>query len=199
MSGRWTIDYAAGLQAMAHESYAAMVEILRNELPRVWHERYQQMSARPTNVLAMTVHAFDYLFDYTSELVATGELPDDTDAEDRLVVAYGVSQATRAKRPASRIGGFPGSDERGDRGHFVAHASGGGADINLFHQAALLNRGWSAEGKVYREMERYCASHPGTFFFSRPIYADPTARPTEIEFGLLQPDLTFRVERFANS
>jgi hypothetical protein len=183
MDEAWKIDYAAGLQRIAHESYADIVAILRDELPDAWHARYQRMCARATNVLAMTVHGFDYLFDYTSELVASGALPPDADAEDRLVVAFGVSQPAGEKRGASRIRGFPGSNARGDRGHFAAHASGGGTDINLFHQAARLNRGWSAEGKVYRELERYCAQHAGTFFFSRPIYTDATARPAFIEFG----------------
>lgn len=83
----------------------------------------------------------------------------------------GVDERSRT-RDASRIRGFPGSDERRDRGHFLAHASGGGLDINLFHQNALLNRGWSPEGRRYRQMEQYAARHEGTLFFSRPIYED---------------------------
>jgi len=53
--------------------------------------------------------------------------------------------------------------------------------------------------RKYREMERYCANHPGTFFFSRLIYADQTARPAEIEFGILMPDGTLWVEVFDNA
>jgi hypothetical protein len=47
-------------------------------------------------------------------------------------------------------------------------------------------------------MERYCAAHPGTFCFSRPIYTDHTARPSEIEFGLLTTERKLWVEVFAN-
>ena len=80
----------------------------------------------------------------------------------------------------------------------MAHSAGGRLDINLFHQDARLNRGWSPEGRRYRAMEKYCAEHEGTFFFSRPIYADTTARPSEIEFGVLRSDLTFWIELFEN-
>jgi hypothetical protein len=80
----------------------------------------------------------------------------------------------------------------------MAHAAGGGLDINLFHQDARLNRGWSPEGQRYRAMEKYCAGHEGTFFFSRPIYSDTSARPSELEFGILRHDITFRVELFRN-
>lgn len=97
----------------------------------------------------------------------------------------------------ARIRGFPGSDERGDRGHLVAHAAGGGLDLNVFHQDAYLNRGWSPEGKRYREMERHCADHERTFFL-RLIYTDATAWPSEVELGILLPEGTLWVESFAN-
>lgn len=47
-------------------------------------------------------------------------------------------------------------------------------------------------------MERYCAKHPETFFFSRTIYDDATARPAQLEFGLLTPERTLDVELFEN-
>src|SRR5215510_664166 len=56
-----------------------------------------------------------------------------------------------------------------DRGHFIAHSIGGGLDVNVFWQDRDLNRGWSPEGKIFRQMETYCQEHPGTFCFSRPI------------------------------
>ena len=72
--------------------------------------------------------------------------------------------------------------------HFIANSMGGAVDraeMNVFVQRRALNQGWSAQGKVYRRMENYCAEHPGTFCFSRPLYLDATARPTFVEFGLL--------------
>jgi hypothetical protein len=182
------IDYARGLATVEAATYDAIVEVLRDELPHAWHDRYKLMCDGPTSVLVIAQNGFDYLFDHSSL----------DDREDRLVAAFGLSREASGKRKKSRIQGFPGSDERGDRGHFVAHAAGGALDINLFHQAARLNRGWSAAGKRYREMERYCAAHEGTFFFSRPVYADATARPAEVEFGVLRHDLTLWVELFEN-
>lgn len=185
------IEYARGLVAFAGQPYDAVVAGICDELPHVWLEHYQAMCTGPTNVLVVSASGFDYLFDFCSEL--------DVEREDRLVVAFGVSRAPVSARRASRIRGFPGSDERGDRGHFLARAAGGGEDINLFHQNAQLNRGHSPEGRRYRAMERYCEEHLGTFFFSRPIYADATARPSQLEFGVLREEGTFWVETFENA
>lgn len=53
-------------------------------------------------------------------------------------------------------------------------------------------------GKIYRQMERYCAEHPGTFCFNRALYNDNSNRPFAIEFGLLKQDLSLWVQRFEN-
>ena len=191
------IAYAAGLRTLAGASYDHIVEVIRAEMPHAWIARYHLMCDGATNVLEVPLQNAHYLFDFCTELIETGELPRDA-REDRAVVAYGIAQSPLAGRDSSRLRGFPGSDERGDRGHLLAHAAGGGVDINVFHQDAYLNRGWSPQGKRYREMERYCAKNPGTFFFSRLIYADETARPTEIEFGILMSDGTLWVDVFSN-
>ncbi|HEX7676533.1 MAG TPA: hypothetical protein VF713_00300 [Thermoanaerobaculia bacterium] len=198
MDPRIAIDYQRGLAMLGDASYETLVTALRDGLPQAWLSRYEQMCVGPTNVLVVPAEGFEYLFDYSTELIARGLLPASPGREDRVVVAFGRSVRASAGRPASRIAGFPGSDDRGDRGHFLAHAAGGGVDINLFHQELQLNRGRSPEGRLYRKMERYCATHPGTFCFSRPIYADGSARPAEIEFGVLRADGTFWVGVFDN-
>ena len=58
--------------------------------------------------------------------------------------------------------------DRARRWHFIAHSIGGGLDANPFSQERCLNRGWSPQGKIYRQMETYCYEQPGTFCFSRP-------------------------------
>jgi hypothetical protein len=200
--GRWTmdatfaIDYNHGLATLEGQPYAAIVAAMRGELPHVWRARYERMCVGPANVLVVTATGFEYLFDFCSELVAHGTLA--AGREDRVVAAYGRSTHAIGARPSSRLAGFPGSDGRGDRGHFIAHAAGGGADINLFHQEAFLNRGWSPEGQGYRAMERYVARYPGLFCFSRPIYTDESARPSHIEFGVLRSERTLWVEVFTN-
>jgi hypothetical protein len=197
MNPALAIDYAAGLATLSGEPIEAIVAVIRNEMPAAWIIRYHRMCEGPTNVLEVALPNFTYLYDFCAELIDAGDLPPGA-REDRAVAAFGISQSATKGRDASRIRGFPGSDERGDRGHLAAHAAGGGLDINVFHQDAYLNRGWSPQGKRYREMERHCAENDGTFFFSRLIYADATARPAEIEFGILQADRTLWVEVFDN-
>jgi hypothetical protein len=72
-----------------------------------------------------------------------------------------------------------------DVGHFLAHSSGGPSNINFFVQDRRLNRGWSLEGRRYRRMEQYVAGHPGTVYFSRPVYDEPSNVPRWIEYGML--------------
>ncbi len=198
MDPQFTIDYERGLAMLGDASYETLVTAMRDGLPQAWLSRYERMCVGPTNVLVVPAEGFEYLFDYSTDLIARGLLPASPGREDRVVVAFGSSLRASVARPASRIAGFPGSDDRGDRGHFLAHAAGGGVDINLFHQELRLNRGRSPEGKLYRTMERYCATHPGTFCFSRPLYNDEGARPAEIEFGVLRQDGTLWVEVFDN-
>jgi hypothetical protein len=85
-----------------------------------------------------------------------------------------------------------------DKGHFIAHSIGGGLDMNVFLQDRALNRGFSEAGKLYRDMESYCRLNPGTFCFSRPIYADTTSVPRWLEFGLVKEDGSIWVEVFEN-
>jgi hypothetical protein len=128
---------------------------------------------------------------------------------DRVMLAYGLSTAPLMKRDASRIRGFPNVNasvknalgERAfvaDKGHLLGHASGGQLDINLFPQRRELNRGWSTEGKLFRQMETYVADNLGTFFYHRPIYDDNSWIPAQLEYGVLRTDGTWWVEQFAN-
>ena len=128
---------------------------------------------------------------------------------ERVTLAYAVSVEQLMKRDSGRMHGFPDPNVstqrvlgekafRADKGHFLGHASGGVLDINLFPQRRELNRGWSAEGKEFRRMERYVAQHPGTFFYHRPIYDDDTWVPHRLEYGVLERDAEWRVRTFAN-
>ena len=88
-----------------------------------------------------------------------------------------------------------------DKGRFIAHSIGGAVDraeVNVFVQLRALSRGWSGEGKRFREMEAYCEANPGTFCFNRPTYDDQTARPAFFEFGLLKREDRLWTERFQN-
>ena len=128
---------------------------------------------------------------------------------ERVVVAYGVSTVPEAPRDTNRLRRFPdvsigvgramGEDAfAADRGHFLSHAAGGELDINLFPQRRELNRGWSSQGKVFRQMERSAANHPGTFHFHRAQYDDDTWIPSSLKYGVLQNDLEWWIEDFVN-
>lgn len=85
-----------------------------------------------------------------------------------------------------------------DKGHFLAHGFGGPIDVNLFPHRRDINRGWSAEGKRYRDMEKYVSVNPGTMVFSRPIYNDLSVCPYQLEYGYFDRNLKLVVEVFPN-
>jgi hypothetical protein len=134
-----------------------------------------------------------YLFDFAS----SAGLP----WEDRTVAAWALTPAAVAKRDTSYQRGFPLAPHADqlpvDRGHVIAHLSGGEFGPNILRQERALNRGWSDEGKRYRAREREAAAAPGTLYFAHLIYADDSAHPSEIETGLLRGS-TLHVERFRN-
>jgi len=134
-----------------------------------------------------------YLFDLAS---ATG-----AEQEDRTVAAWTMTPATVGKRDVSYQRAYPlPPDPDGtlvDRGHLISHLSGGEFGPNIFRQNRALNRGWSAQGKRFRALERETASTPGTFYFGHLLYEDDTAYPMEIEIGLLR-GTTLQIERFRN-
>ena len=63
-----------------------------------------------------------------------------------------------------------------DKGRHGCQGAGGSADWNLFPPLRSLNRGWSDEGKLYREMEAYLSANPGTMCFSIQPKAFATSR-----------------------
>jgi len=86
-----------------------------------------------------------------------------------------------------------------DTGSFIAHSLGGGLDMNLFPQRRDLNQVRSREGKQYRKMGTYAYKTPGTFVFSRPIYADDTWKPKFLEYIVLMNDCTLWTQIFINN
>jgi hypothetical protein len=202
-SQRWMIDYHAVLKATPGNDVTQYATFLAEELPYLWRDTYVDLSVRPTNLLRVGDEGFAYIFDWYSALVDPIAFAADKANEDRLVGACGVSRRAGTTRNVSRQRGWIGPTEKylgtdRDKGHFVPHSLGGGLEINLFVQLRELNRGWSPGGRLYRSMERYCQQHSGTFFFNRPIYADGTAQPALLEFGLLKADGELWVERFPN-
>lgn len=148
---------------------------------------------------------YTFLYDWTGDPVSEGihacNIPD-----ARVVGVYGISNSEVNLSNRRMMRKFIGPAMHAykcftghfDKGHFIAHHSGGPIDINLFPQRRDVNRGWSREGKRYRSMEKFVAANPGTFVFSRPIYKDFSCCPFEIEFGFCDINMNFLVERFPN-
>jgi hypothetical protein len=203
------IDYEQLCSELKTSVLEEMIPFLRDTLPDLWCDQYEQMTPTAANILEFDADGFAYLFDFSTELVRDGLVPEDQAVDDRVVAVFGASQQSSGKRDVSRMRGFLGPSSKifgrfshgaykYDKGHFIAHASGGCLDANLFPQRRDINRGWSKRGKIYRMMERYCAEHPETFCFSRPIYCERHWCPCMLEYGVLTTAGTLWVERFEN-
>lgn len=171
---------------------------MREVLLDGWLDAYSAATSWRPEILEIEAGGLGYLFDAAPTLGETGMVGD-----DRVVAVWGRSQRPTSGRNRGRMAGFlPGRaawSARGrDRGHLVAHAAGGGLDMNLVPQDAALNRGRSSAGRRWRAMERKAAEHPGTPLFVRPVYTDSSWVPTQIEYGLVVANRVF-VERFVNS
>jgi hypothetical protein len=177
------IDYEFLLSDAREYSDLEVTQFLREELPLKWRETYVVSVARATNLVRFRYRMFEHICDLYSQLEATGEVPYDQTIKNRVVAMLGTSARAEEKRDASRSRGWVGPTEEllgteRDNGHFMAHCIGGGLDVNVFSQERCLNRGRSPQGKIYRQMETYCyEQQPGTFCFSRPIYADGSSVP----------------------
>jgi hypothetical protein len=196
------IDYSRIMADLPEETLPAAKAFLAEELPYVWLDAYVAVMPHEQNVQRVTIEGFEYLFDFSAGLVSRGSLTASEAVEDRLVAAHGESRSASRKRNDSRLKGR----QRGpvdavdrtqraeyDRGHAIAHASGGVLDVNIVPQIASVNR-----RGLWREMERYCQHTPGTYLFCRALYAGLSPHPAELELGVLKPDLTLWVETFKN-
>jgi hypothetical protein len=158
-----------------------------------WEDDYRRLHG-PAEISEIAIGPAVFLFDHGAE---------------RVVLAYAVSSRQPHPRNRARMRGFPdvnvgvraalGSKAvLAVRGHFLGHASGDELDINLFPHRRDLSRGWAADGKRFRQMERYVALNPGAFFFHRPAYDDATWVPASLEYGVLMHNDQWWREVFAN-
>lgn len=208
-----SVDYNRILSEVSSRDLEVVISQFSAELPYVWADLYKKRSPHSANIMRIVRDGFEYLFDFSSELVKQGTLARNLAVEDRIVAVHGRSQPQKKKRtdhlmrkhplgPAGFIRTHSAEPSKltaiYDKGHFIGHAIGGALHINLFPQTKEINRGWSKEGKKYTEMERYCRRHSLTYCFSRPIYSGYSAHPEIIEFGVLRHDGTLWVNQFTN-
>ena len=178
------VNYDAIL-ASAPSSLDETREFLIEELPYHWLDAYISTLPHEQNVHRIELEGFEYLWDFTAELVKHGVVAASDAVADRLVAAHGISRANVASRDDSRLRGRtlgpvefvnPARRLPYDRGHAIGHKLGGGLDINIIPQSRAMNRGGG-----WRQMERYCQEHPGVYFFCRPLYAGLCSHPAEID------------------
>jgi hypothetical protein len=164
---------------------------LSDRLAWAWSDAYRSRVA--DSLLLEFDDVATFLFDQASEAGAP--------QADRTIAARGLSRPGRRQRDAAYQRRYPSPEGRAerplDKGHMVAHRAGGEFGPNMFPQDRALNRGWSAEGKRYRSLEREIAATPGMFFFCCLLYADDSDFPAAVELGLLRPG-GLHVERFRN-
>jgi hypothetical protein len=179
-------------------------ELFENKLVDEWISNYCEDSLGLFgDITVQRFFDFTFIFDYTGNPQNDGieacAIPD-----ARVIGVFGLSNQninTSNRAMMKRFRGKPGAYDvlggKYDRGHFIAHLSGGPIDINLFPQRRDVNRG-SGIGKKYRAMERHIAKNPGLFVFSKPVYHDFSCCPFEIQFGYCDESLNFTVEKFPN-
>lgn len=201
-----SIAYKQIVEKYGATSVEDIVRVFDNEIVFDWVDLYKSMGAGLYGEITLQkFQEFTYVFDCTeiggdADIAATN-LPD-----SRVIAVYGYSNTnvniSNRKMMRKHLGAttkaFEFFGNYIDKGHFISHMAGGPIDINLFPQRRDINRGWSAEGKKYRDMEKFVADHPQTFVFSRPIYNDFSCCPSKLEYGYCDTSLNFNVAVFPN-
>jgi hypothetical protein len=202
----WRVNYADMIARLPLAGISSPDQV-RKIMVKKWYETYHAHCPHSAEVHEVATGGGKYIYDFTAELLASGEMPIEVGPDDRVVAAFGFSKAATSKRNRGRMQGFP----RGgmsiilpelksyfDRGHYLGRSMGGSEDINLFPQLISINRGTCDMGKTYRKMERYCLAHEGVFFFSRPFYYGISDHPAAIEYGVFMDDETLWYNVFPN-
>lgn len=195
-------DYNKILTEEGVTTVPSVHSFFHEEIAHDWVDLYKRECRVFGDVTLQRFYGFTFAYDHSfnNEPEIRSTLPD-----PRVVFAFGITNNDVNQSNRRTMRRFWGSSTEAfsylkgdyDKGHFIAHISGGPIDINLFPQRRDINRGWSKEGKRYRGMERHIAAHPGTFVFSRPIYNDFSCCPAFIEFGYYE-NSSFVVEVFPN-
>ena len=184
------IDYRRMLAELSADQRGDPAEVSA-WLVAAWSDAY--CSQIPNSLLLEFDDVVTFLFDQAGAV--------DAQQADRTIAARGFSRSGRRARDSAYQRGYPSPAGRAnrplDKGHMAAHSAGGEFGPNIFPQDRELNRGWSAEGKRYRALEREIVATPGTFFFCCLLYGDDSDFPAAVELGLLRLGGPY-VERFPN-
>jgi hypothetical protein len=179
--------------------------LFNEEIIYEWVEAYKNDTPAFGTITIQNFRGFCFAIDDGNQLAAAKQLEGEI-LESRVVGAFGISKQAADSKNRSVMRRWIGQSSQifsayggsYDKGHFIAHASGGPIDVNLFPQRSDINRGIGTLGKKYRAMERFVAANSGVLVFSRPIYKDLSFCPNELEFGYCDCNLKFHVHRFPN-
>ena len=144
---RLQIDYGRlGRSARAASVYERIADLC-SRLPARWQRAYKAASSHTPNIVHVEYGTFDYICDSYSGMEALGKVAFDQRVRDRVVGVLGISLPMRGRRRGSLPKGWVEHPEEidssgRDKGHFIAHATGGGLDMNVFSQARDLTEGY---------------------------------------------------------
>jgi hypothetical protein len=198
-------DYLKLIKENKIESSEQIFQLFWNTIAFHWTEEYATAFPKHGEISLQNFEGFSFTIDHIWPDVEAADINHEL-PETRVISFFGISNTkiNKINRSRMKVGWGKTSEAFAqfginyDKGHFIAHGFGGPIDVNLFPQRRDINRGWSAEGKRYRAMERYIASNPGTVVFSRPLYNDLTVCPYQLEYGYFDKDFNLVLEIFPN-
>lgn len=197
-----SIDYKNLPNRHSIQNVPELQKLFWDQIAWDWIDQYKQRFTTHGEVTLQHFYNFSFIIDH---IWPDHESPESL--ETRVVGAFGISGADDVNANNRKIvRSYWGSMTKAyghlgckfDKGHFIAHGFGGPIDVNLFPQRRDVNRGWCAEGKRYRAMERFVAANAGTFVFSHPLYQDLSCCPYEVEYGYCDSEMNITVETFPN-
>jgi len=149
---------------------------------------YRESGARDAELLTFGDGGAEFLYDLT---------------RTRVVMVWGVSRSVAPNtRDDAYHAGYPTAGANLDKGHAWSHAQGGReGGPNYFRQARRLNQARSANGKLWRAIERHLATNSGLSAFIRLRYdaGNSGDKPDQVEYGILPASGLFRTVIFPNT
>jgi hypothetical protein len=115
----------------------------------------------------------------------------------RIVASFGIPIVAGQSRDHARQRGYPIPGKGFVKGHLMAHALGGGLDINLIPQLGAMNnsRFKIIENLVHKEALR----HHKCLYFVRALYNDNSQIPQLLEQCVLYPSKDLHYQLHLNS
>lgn len=197
-----SIDYTNLPTAHSIHSVKDLRQLFWDEICWQWVDEYEKRFPEHGEITLQNFYSFCFVIDHVWDHLEAPGLP-----ETRVLGCFGISgadavntgnRATMRSYWGSMTKAYGHLGCKFDKGHFIAHGFGGPIDVNLFPQIRDVNRGWCAEGKQYRAMERFVASNPGTLVFSRPVYDDLSCCPHWLEYGYCEENMKITTAIFPN-